>query len=292
MIKGKKINELGDIIDPTLEAVLPIVKIKDGVADGTATKINLLNLVDFTFENRPENVLTNKNTANNNLVIFGDETGLINTLLIGYNSESKGQQNILLGNSSHLEGESNICIGDVAQCKGEGSVSIGNQAYVFNDDSISIGDTCSCYGKNSTAIGSAIQINDSNSSNCIAIGYRAHISTGNNVYQIGPGHAYNDNTLNVAFDTIKNYTLLTGDGKIPKERLPDDIGGGGAPTLKWYKNNTGSSITIDDTSSASLVKVYKNGILLEPTEDYTISGTTLTLTTELISTDKITTEIF
>ena len=85
---------------------------------------------------------------------------------------------------------------------------------------------------------------------------------------------------------------LGSDGKVPLSQLPDNIGGGAAPTLKWYKNNTGSTITIDDTSSSSLVKVYKNGVLLELIEDYTISGTTLTLTTELISTDKITTEVF
>ena len=74
--------------------------------------------------------------------------------------------------------------------------------------------------------------------------------------------------------------------------LPYGSTGGGLPTLKWYKNNTGSTVTIDDTSSSSLVKVYKNGVLLEPIEDYSISGTTLTLTTELIATDKITTEVF
>ena len=73
--------------------------------------------------------------------------------------------------------------------------------------------------------------------------------------------------------------------------MPDGTGGG-APTLKWYKNNTGSSITIDDTSSASLVKVYKNGVLLEPTADYSISGTSLTLTTALTADDKITTEVY
>ena len=76
------------------------------------------------------------------------------------------------------------------------------------------------------------------------------------------------------------------------KELPYSGGGGGAPTLTWYKNNTGYFITIADTSSANLVKVYKNGILLEPTEDYSISGTTLTLTTALVATDKITTEVF
>ena len=66
----------------------------------------------------------------------------------------------------------------------------------------------------------------------------------------------------------------------------------GAPTLTWYTGNTGATVTISDTSSADLVKIYKNGLLLQPTEDYTISGTTLTLVTALVSTDKITVEVF
>ena len=69
-------------------------------------------------------------------------------------------------------------------------------------------------------------------------------------------------------------------------------GGGSTPTLTWYKNNEGTTITIADTSNANLVKVYKNGVLLEPTEDYSISGITLTLVSAIISTDKITLEVF
>lgn len=68
--------------------------------------------------------------------------------------------------------------------------------------------------------------------------------------------------------------------------------GGGTPTLTWYAGNTGTTLTIADTSTSSLVKIYKNGILLQPTDDYSISGTTLTLVTALIATDKITTEIY
>lgn len=288
MIKGKKINELGDIIDPTLEAVLPIVKIKDGVADGTATKINLLNLVDFTFENIPENVLTNKNTANNNLVIFGDEAVGFNAILIGHNSKT-GPDSVLIGGDA-IGTQNSVCIGNTAQSSG-GAIALGNSSNAIGGFSISIGNGSNASSTNGIAIGNLTKT-EYDRENCIAIGYKAQ-SLGNNTYQIGPGTALVDNTLNVAFNSRQNYTLLTGDGKIPKERLPDDIGGGGgAPTLKWYKNNTGSTVTIDDISSSSLVKVYKNGVLLEPTEDYTISGTTLTLTTELISTDKITTEVF
>jgi len=64
-------------------------------------------------------------------------------------------------------------------------------------------------------------------------------------------------------------------------------------TRTWYKNNTGSSITIASTSGANSVAIYRNGVLLEPTEDYTISGTTLTLTGAPLNADeKITLEVF
>ena len=36
-----------------------------------------------------------------------------------------------------------------------------------------------------------------------------------------------------------------------------------ATTLTWYKGNTGATLTIPDTTGASSVKVYKNGLLLE-----------------------------
>lgn len=61
----------------------------------------------------------------------------------------------------------------------------------------------------------------------------------------------------------------------------------GTPTVNWYTGNTGTTITILDTSNANLVDVYKNGVLLQNIEDYSISGTTLTLTTALEATDKI-----
>jgi hypothetical protein len=64
------------------------------------------------------------------------------------------------------------------------------------------------------------------------------------------------------------------------------------PTLNWYTGNTGTSVTIADTTGANLVKVYKNGVLLQPTVDYSVSGTTLTLVTALESTDKIAVEVF
>lgn len=291
MIKGKKINELESIDSLTLETVLPVVKVENSVINNTAEKVSVLQFKNFIFNNLPNNILINKHPDDSSLCIMGDPTNLVGSICIGENSQASGQQNLSLGRSAIASGTLNVSIGNVSQAIGDGSTSLGNQAYAMNNKSIAVGSDSQCYGEKSIAIGSATQIIGDNSNNCIAIGYFARTAPGNNIYQIGPGYSYQDNTLNVAFTTNQNYTLLTGDGKIPKERLPDGTGGG-APTLKWYKNNTGSSITIDDTSSASLVKVYKNGVLLEPIEDYTISGTTLTLTTELISTDKITTEVF
>lgn len=125
-----------------------------------------------------------------------------------------------------------------------------------------------------------------------SLGYSATTTTtANNSIQIGAGTTSSANEMNVGFYGGSNYKLLDGTtGKIPIERLPDGIGG--APTLTWYTGNTGTTVTIADTTGATLVKIYKNGLLLQPTEDYSISGTTLTLVTALVSTDKITLEVF
>lgn len=291
-IQGKKINELEQIDSLTLETVLPVVKIENSVINNTAEKVSVLQFKNFIFNNLPNNILLNKHPDNSSLCIIGDSTDLVGSICIGNNSSASGQQNLSLGQGAKVTGTLSTAIGNVSMAEGEGSVSLGNQAYTENDNSISIGNAVICRGKQSIAIGSSTFIASVDSNNCIAIGYSANISSGNNIYQIGPGYSYEDNTLNVAFNSDNNYTLLTGDGKIPKERLPEGSAGG-VPILTWYKNNTGNTITLTDSvKSASLVKVYKNGVLLEPTEDYSISETTLTLTTALEEKDKITMEIF
>lgn len=70
------------------------------------------------------------------------------------------------------------------------------------------------------------------------------------------------------------------------------------PVITWYNSASfvGNTITIPDTSSASLVKVYYNGLLQQEdangqTNDYSISGTTLTMNKTLGSDDKVAVEI-
>lgn len=71
-----------------------------------------------------------------------------------------------------------------------------------------------------------------------------------------------------------------------------------APTLTWYTSADwtlaadNKTLTVSDTTSANLVKVYKNGLLLQPTEDYTLSGTSLVFVAALDATDKITLEVY
>lgn len=79
-------------------------------------------------------------------------------------------------------------------------------------------------------------------------------------------------------------------------------GSSSAPTLirKQGSEATDAGTTIDtglDLSDAQLIKVYKNGILLEQdsnniTNDYNISGNSIIFTTALLSTDKVAIEVF
>lgn len=69
-------------------------------------------------------------------------------------------------------------------------------------------------------------------------------------------------------------------------------GGGKLPVLTWYKEQEGTTITAVGLEDAELVKVYKNGLLLEPEADYTISGEEITFVTALELSDKITTEVY
>lgn len=59
------------------------------------------------------------------------------------------------------------------------------------------------------------------------------------------------------------------------------------PATYWYTGNTGTTITIVDTTDADCVEVFRNGILQRQGVAYTVSGTTLTLTDAVEATDEI-----
>ena len=63
-------------------------------------------------------------------------------------------------------------------------------------------------------------------------------------------------------------------------------GGGSSATLNFFDGVTGTTLDTQ-LSLGNAVMVFKNGVLLQPTEDYTISGSTITFVTALEATDKI-----
>lgn len=95
----------------------------------------------------------------------------------------------------------------------------------------------------------------------------------------GGGSSFDPTTVD-GYDATAEQKLINDEGTL---RWIAD----GTPAITWYTGNTGTTLTILDTSDANLVEIYKNGLLLQQTQDYSISGTTLTLTTALEATDKI-----
>lgn len=65
-------------------------------------------------------------------------------------------------------------------------------------------------------------------------------------------------------------------------------GGGGSATatINFFEGTTGTTLDTQLTLG-NAVMVFKNGVLLQPTEDYTISSSTITFVTALEETDKI-----
>jgi len=97
--------------------------------------------------------------------------------------------------------------------------------------------------------------------------------------------------------TVVQGKLTAGSGiNIDEHNNISATGGGGAsvPTLTWHTGETGTTLTAAEISGKTLIKVYKNGMLLQSgsDNDYTISGTVITFETSLVATDKITTEAY
>jgi len=63
-------------------------------------------------------------------------------------------------------------------------------------------------------------------------------------------------------------------------------GGSSTATLNFFDGVTGTTLDTQ-LSLGNAVMVFKNGVLLQPTEDYTISSSTITFVTALEATDKI-----
>lgn len=84
-----------------------------------------------------------------------------------------------------------------------------------------------------------------------------------------------------------NYRELTlPSGNYSAVALKSDLSSVGLPTISYFENNSGSTL---DTNLllGNAVMIFKNGLLLQVGQDYTLSGSIITFTTALVSSDKI-----
>ena len=290
-VSGKKINELEAVTTLTDDSVLPTVVINDTVPETTAKKVSISQLNDYIGSKvlpdqtgQSGKVLTTDGTD----ASWQDPTGGVTSV------NTKTGDVVLTGEDIKIDSLSNTTITSALDDKQDTadittdivstSITLStlayNTVYQFGTiDSLTISALPSDYASSDKRYQESVIYFTSGSSGT-NITMPAGLSwVGGVAPSISGGMAY--------IISICNGLIAIG---------PTSGGGGGGsiPTLTWYTGNTGTTLTIEDTTSSPLVKIYKNGILLQEGvgNDYTISGTTLTLSSALVSADKITTEIF
>lgn len=92
---------------------------------------------------------------------------------------------------------------------------------------------------------------------------------------------------------ILNTTVYLGKAAPGIGASGGDGGGGTIPTLEWYPGVDGSTLSFNkDLSGAKLLKVYKDGVLLQKGIDYSVFNNEITFTTALTSSNRIALEIY
>ena len=181
-----------------------------------------------------------------------------------------------------------------------------NSGYSISENQIfSFNDLLYRYNGTSLEVYSAETIIDQNSQNKIKVWYGTQNEyDALNSYDANTDYKIVDNsqTLSTLLATQQEFDSSAQNKAATAYQVQQalaSIPSGGAPTIIWYDSTSfvGDTITIPDTSSASLVKVYYNGLLQQAdtngqTNDYSINGTTLTLNKTLSGNDKVAVEIF
>lgn len=241
------------------------------------------------------NAVQNTATDSTSLTINGTSATTKMTINIGADSQAT-QGGVALGYGALTKNYTyrGVAIGFGAKAQ-EYCVAIGNNAgyaydfYGSTKNTVAIGNIAYAHANNAIQIGGG----DSGYTNSSANTFKVGNGNGNFEMMSANGTIPTDRfTTTPSANGTYVPTLTISNGTVTRSWAAPS-GGGSVPTLTWYTVSTaGTTLTIADTSSAQLVKVYKNGLLLQPTEDYTISGTTLTTVSAMVVGDKITTEVF
>lgn len=239
--------------------------------------------------------LTNGTSETSSLAV-GSTTSASNSTIVGKLSSASYAYSTTVGYNTYSTALYGTAVGHTAGAAGSKAVAVGAGAIASASGAIQLGE-----GTNSTSntlqVGST-QLLDSSGKVPSA---RLSAMTG------ADGSNAGTSGIVPAPAATDNVKYLKGDGTWASvDSLPSQTGNSGkflttngttaswatvqsdTTTYTWYTGNTGTTVTIQDTTGVNALNVYKNGLLLQPTQDYTISGTTLTLTTALVSTDKIT----
>lgn len=171
--------------------------------------------------------------------------------------EKVNSPSVKIGAVAKGSGTSHIAVGNGANSAGAFSVAIGNSASTSGLYALAIGSASNCEDCG-VALGGFASVNNQHS---VAIGYYA-VASNDYAIQLGRGTNSTASTLSVGLSDSNNYLLLTSDGKIPIERIPDGVGGS-----SWTKYDP-------DTSTTDITLTI--GDLCEYT--YTASATKMTLT--------------
>lgn len=67
---------------------------------------------------------------------------------------------------------------------------------------------------------------------------------------------------------------------------------GTIPAMTWHVADGGSTVSAPETSNAALTKVYINGMLVQPDEDYSLESGVITLSAPVSSGGKVVTEVY
>lgn len=173
-------------------------------------------------------------------VAIGGGAGFMNSY-----SKASGNYSTAIGSGSIASNTGAIAISGqdsnatyITQATGEQSIAVGCSASATKAMATAIGPTASATGNYSTAIGSSSS------------------ASGANAIQLGQGTNSTANTLQ-----FRSYTLLDANGKIPAERLPDDIGGGSVD-LTGYLQDTATAANALTIAGTPLTQ--SNGMNIGP----------------------------
>lgn len=97
--------------------------------------------------------------------------------------------------------------------------------------------------------------------------------------------------------TESSYATSSTPGIVQPDNSTCEVAGGGIlsvkpPALTWHIADGGSMVSAPETSSAALTKVYINGLLAQPDEDYSLAGGMITLSASIASGGKVVTEVY